>query len=177
MNSKSINPFHSKYALPPVSLSTNISQAIADAKQQTAKYKPIKTTTTDSPTTSIQAKLVLLTLTFPRLRIIWSSSPYATVQIFQDLKLNQSEPDPKKAILIGSDDDPANGSDAHVEGINTAAEDVLRTFPGITSKNIRYVMRQVESIKKLCDMSLLDVQEMLGNVPGKACYEFLHRKR
>jgi len=36
----------------------------------------------------ISSKLVLLTITFPRLRIIWSSNPIATVEIFQDLKVN-----------------------------------------------------------------------------------------
>lgn len=32
-----------------------------------------------------QAKLVILTTSFPRLRVIWSSSPYATADIFADL--------------------------------------------------------------------------------------------
>lgn len=36
----------------------------------------------------ISSKLVLLTITFPRLKIIWSSNPIATVEIFQDLKVN-----------------------------------------------------------------------------------------
>jgi ERCC4-type nuclease len=33
-----------------------------------------------------------------------------------------------------------------------AAEDLIRTFPGITAKNARYVMRRVVSIKQLCEM-------------------------
>src|SRR6266545_7309276 len=54
----------------------------------------------------LQSKIILLTLTFPRLRIIWSSSPYATSDIFNDLKANNPEPEPMKAITIGADNDP-----------------------------------------------------------------------
>jgi DNA excision repair protein ERCC-4 len=35
----------------------------------------------------VGSKLTLLTLTFPKLRIIWSSSPAATAEIFADLKV------------------------------------------------------------------------------------------
>ena len=121
-------------------------------------------------TLSIQSKIVLLTLSFPRVRIIWSSSPYASAQIFNDLKLNNPEPDPKKAIAVGADDDPDAGA-----GINAAAEEVLRNLPGINDKNIKYVIRRVGTVRELCDMSLSQVQDILGVEPGKACWEFIHR--
>lgn len=54
---------------------------------------------------SAQHLLVLLTLTFPRLKIIWSSSPYQTAEIFADLKKNNPEPDPLRAVQIGLDMD------------------------------------------------------------------------
>ncbi|KAF9269268.1 hypothetical protein L218DRAFT_917010 [Marasmius fiardii PR-910] len=119
---------------------------------------------------SIQSKIVLLTLTFPRLRIIWSSSPYSTADIFNDLKANRSEPDPVKAISTGADGDPELGA-----GVNAAAEDLLRTFPGITTKNVKFVMGKVRNVGEICEMSLEGVQGILGNEPGKACWEFLHR--
>ena len=76
--------------------------------------------TYSSPT--IQSKIVLQTLTFPRLR---SSSPYATADIFNDLKANNAEPDPTKAIAVGADDDPEVGA-----GVNAAAEELLRCLSG-----------------------------------------------
>ncbi|KZV76813.1 hypothetical protein PENSPDRAFT_645911 [Peniophora sp. CONT] len=118
---------------------------------------------------TIQQKLVLLTLSFPRVRIIWSSSPYATADIFNDLKSNQFEPDYKAAVAIGAEEDPDAGA-----GVNSAAEEVLRTIPGITAKNAKYVMSRVPSIRALCDLSLRDVQDILGSEPGKLCWEFLH---
>lgn len=102
-----------------------------------------------SSTRSIQAKLVLLVLSFPRLRIIWSSSPYASAEIFNELKLHNPEPNPSKAISIGAEEDTEAGS-----GINQTAEELLRTFPGITAKNVRYVMSRVKNVRELCELDL-----------------------
>ncbi|KAI0321403.1 hypothetical protein OF83DRAFT_1168456 [Amylostereum chailletii] len=118
---------------------------------------------------TVQQKLVLLTLTFPRVRIIWSSSPYATADIFNDLKSNNFEPDYKAAVAIGAEEDPEAGA-----GVNGSAEELLRSIPGITAKNAKYVMSRVPSVRALGDLSLEEVQDVLGNEPGKACWEFLH---
>ena len=132
------------------------------------KNKPSGVVEPDSAL-SIQSKIVLLTLAFPRLRIIWSSSPYASAQIFNDLKLNNVEPDTKKAIATGADEDPDVGA-----GTNALAEELLLRLPGINDKNIKYVMRRVNTVRELCDLGLAQVQDILGIEPGKACWEFLH---
>lgn len=41
----------------------------------------------DANSFDIQQKLLLLTLHFPKLKIIWSPSPYATAQLFEELKV------------------------------------------------------------------------------------------
>jgi DNA excision repair protein ERCC-4 len=125
---------------------------------------------------TIQAKLVLLTLSFPRLRIIWSSSPYATAEIFTDLKMNQPEPDPVKAIVIGADGDPDVG-----KGVNAVAEELLRSLPGIGSgvgaggSVAGAIMRRCKSVKELCELKEEEVRELVGVGPGKVVYEFLHK--
>jgi ERCC4-type nuclease len=35
----------------------------------------------------VAAKLQLLTLHFPKLKLVWSPSPYATAQLFEELKV------------------------------------------------------------------------------------------
>jgi DNA excision repair protein ERCC-4 len=120
--------------------------------------------------TSIQSKLVLLTLAFPRLRIIWSSSPYATAEIFADLKNNIAQPDPKKAALVGAEDEGLDST-----GVNAAAEELLRSLPGITAKNVRHVMNMVGSVRELCDLDLAGVQAILGIQAGKTLHTFLHQ--
>lgn len=39
--------------------------------------------------TDITAKLQLLTLHFPKLKIVWSPSPYATAQLFEEIKVRR----------------------------------------------------------------------------------------
>jgi hypothetical protein len=51
---------------------------------------------------SLGARLALLSLHFPRLRMIWSRSLHATVDIFRALKAHQDEPDPVAAAAIGA---------------------------------------------------------------------------
>ncbi|KAF8999609.1 hypothetical protein BDQ17DRAFT_1499549 [Cyathus striatus] len=119
---------------------------------------------------TVQSKIVLLTLTFPRVRIIWSSSPYNTAEIFKDLKLNSHEPDPVRAIRIGADGNSDVGG-----GVNAAAEELLRCLPGITGRNVGTVMGKVRSVKELTQMSLQEVQELLGAERGKVCWEFMHK--
>ncbi|KAF4562504.1 hypothetical protein EYR36_004165 [Pleurotus pulmonarius] len=120
--------------------------------------------------TTLQSKIVLLLLHFPRVRIIWASSPYATVEIFQELKQANPEPDPVKAISVGAENDAELGA-----GINSAAEELLRSLPGITAKNMHYVMSKVKNVREFCGLSLAQVQEILGNEPGKLCWEFMHK--
>src|SRR5882762_890850 len=118
---------------------------------------------------TIQGKLVLLTLSFPRVRIIWSSSPYATADIFNDLKSNAREPDYRAAVAVGAEEGPEAGA-----GANVAAEELLRAIPGITAKNVKYAMGKVGSVRGLCDMSVDEIKGLLGTGPGKACWDFLH---
>lgn len=43
---------------------------------------------TDLSGTDIQQKLQLLTIHFPRLKLVWSPSPYATAELFYELKVS-----------------------------------------------------------------------------------------
>lgn len=76
---------------------------------------------------------MLLTLTFPRLRIIWSSSPYATSDIFADLKLNRDEPDAAIAGTVGADEVGDVGSGDREATVNQTPQELLRSLPGIVS--------------------------------------------
>jgi DNA excision repair protein ERCC-4 len=79
------------------------------------------------------------------------------------------EPDVRRAISVGAEQDEAETDD-----INAAAEELLRSLPGVGTKNYRYVMGKVNSIKELCEMKLDEMQELLGVEPGKKCFDFLH---
>jgi DNA excision repair protein ERCC-4 len=153
--------------------SLDIVSDLKNHAKPTGKFSKSKKTAgpeAESATTSLQSKLVLLTLTFPRLRIIWSSSPYASAEIFNDLKINHPEPDVHRAITIGAEEDPEAGT-----GVNAAAEELLRCLPGVTAKNVKYVMSKIRNVRHLCEMEKSEVQEILGVEPGKACFDFMHQ--
>jgi ERCC4-type nuclease len=57
----------------------------------------------DIESNNIISKLVLLTQHFPKLRLIWSKSPYETAQIF--LSLKENKPEPTESDIPSSSDD------------------------------------------------------------------------
>ncbi|KAK9768075.1 DNA repair protein RAD16, variant 2 [Basidiobolus ranarum] len=118
----------------------------------------------------LSSKLVLLTIHFPKLRIIWSSSPHATAKIFEDLKKNHEEPDMHKAMTVGVESAAELNSSYSI-----TPQDILRSLPGITSKNYRFVMSQVENVQELSDMSLGSLQKLIGDGPGKDLYNFFRK--
>jgi DNA excision repair protein ERCC-4 len=126
--------------------------------------------------TDLSSKLVLLTLSFPRLRIIWSSSAYATSDIFADLKHNHEEPDPSKAVLVGADEAEGAAGRQEIEGsFNQASQEVLLNLPGMNTKNFRYVMSRVHSLEDLVGLGLEEIQELIGVEAGRKLYTFVHR--
>ncbi len=130
---------------------------------------------------TIQSKLVLLTLHFPRLRIIWSSSPWATVDIFKDLKLNHPEPDAGKAITIGGDDEDLGDSTGGGGGglnqglYNTGPQEMLRALPGVTSRNWKLVVSRVGSIQELTELDDEELQDVLGQEAAKEFKSFVSK--
>ena len=96
-------------------------------------YSDVRGNTTQNNDTDLHAKLVLLALTFPRLRIIWSSSPYATSDIFADLKTNRDEPDATKAGAIGAEEAGETLPGEAEATVNQTPQELLRSLPGIVS--------------------------------------------
>ena len=83
----------------------------------------------------LHTKIVQLTLAFPRLKVIWSSSPYQTAEIFEELKKGSAEPDPVKAVSIGIQ----GGDPAASKTFNEVPQDMLRMVPGVTPKNLSLI--------------------------------------
>ncbi|CAG2067323.1 unnamed protein product, partial [Timema podura] len=57
----------------------------------------------DVSSNDVTSKLQLLTLHFPKLRIVWSPSPYATAQLFEELKQGRAQPEAATAAAIGAE--------------------------------------------------------------------------
>lgn len=119
----------------------------------------------------LQSKLVMLTLAFPRLKIIWSSSPYQTAEIFESLKINQDEPDPIAAVRIGLDKD----MNAEDQAFNREPQDMLRVVPGVTSKNIKNLVLECENVQDVANMEERELEAIVGGEAGRQIYRFFNR--
>jgi len=120
----------------------------------------------------LQSKLVLLALSFPRLKIIWSSSPYFTAEVFEELKKNHEEPDPFAAVKVGLDPSETPGAKLY----NQAPQEFLRSVPGVTAKNIYNLMIEWESVQEISRASEGRLMEVVGPEAGRQIWGFFNKR-
>jgi DNA excision repair protein ERCC-4 len=119
----------------------------------------------------LQSKLVLLTLAFPRLRIIWSSSPFQTAEIFESLKTQEEEPDPIAAVRVGLDKDMR----AEDQAFNREPQDMLRVVPGVSAKNLKNLVIEARNIQEVANMSVAELKPAVGKEAGRQVHRFFNR--
>ncbi|TDZ60616.1 DNA repair protein rad16 [Colletotrichum trifolii] len=119
----------------------------------------------------LQSKLVLLTLAFPKLRIIWSSSPYQTAEIFESLKAQEDEPDPIAAVRAGLDKDMK----AEDQSFNLEPQEMLAAVPGVNPKNIMRLVLQTENMREVANLNERELEPIVGKEPGRQIYGFFNR--
>ncbi|GJN81237.1 hypothetical protein PLIIFM63780_004769 [Purpureocillium lilacinum] len=119
----------------------------------------------------LQSKLVLLTLAFPKLRIIWSSSPYQTAEIFESLKAQEDEPDPIAAVQAGLDKDMK----VEDQAFNQEPQEMLAVVPGVTPKNIKNIVLETENIREVANMTQGELEPLVGKAAGKSIHGFFNR--
>lgn len=119
----------------------------------------------------LQSKLVLLTLAFPKLRVIWSSSPYQTASIFEELKKSQDEPDPIKAVQLGLD----AGEDPETRTFNQTPQDMLRSVPGVNGKVLSRLVLEYESVIDVANAEERELAELVGRENARSMKGFFER--
>ncbi|KAF5489173.1 DNA repair protein rad16 [Colletotrichum siamense] len=119
----------------------------------------------------LQSKLVLLTLAFPKLRIIWSSSPYQTAEIFESLKSQEDEPDPIAAVRAGLDKDMK----AEDQSFNLEPQEMLSAVPGVNPKNIMRLVLATENLREVANLNERELEPMVGKEAGRQIYGFFNR--
>ncbi|NXN07541.1 XPF endonuclease, partial [Indicator maculatus] len=119
----------------------------------------------------ITSRLTLLTLHFPKLRILWCPSPHATAELFEELKQNHPQPDAETAMAITADSEILPESDKY----NPGPQDFLLKMPGINAKNCRALMNHVKSIAELVTLSKDELTNILGNAANATqLFDFIH---
>ncbi|XP_072733938.1 DNA repair endonuclease XPF isoform X2 [Ciconia boyciana] len=119
----------------------------------------------------VTSKLTLLTLHFPKLRILWCPSPHATAELFEELKQNHPQPDAETAMAVTADSEILPESDKY----NPGPQDFLLKMPGINTKNCRALMNHVKSIAELATLSKDELSKILGNAASATqLFDFIH---
>uniref|UniRef100_A0A663N4T6 DNA repair endonuclease XPF n=2 Tax=Athene cunicularia TaxID=194338 RepID=A0A663N4T6_ATHCN len=119
----------------------------------------------------VTSKLTLLTLHFPKLRILWCPSPHATAELFEELKLNHPQPDAETAMAVTADSEILPESDKY----NPGPQDFLLKMPGVNAKNCRALMNHVKSIAELVTLSKDELSKILGNAANATqLFDFIH---
>ncbi|GAB7363231.1 hypothetical protein MBLNU230_g3513t1 [Neophaeotheca triangularis] len=121
--------------------------------------------------TDLQSKIVMLTLAFPKLRVIWSSSPYQTAEIFEELKKSQDEPDPHKAVLIGLED----GDDPEARTFSQVPQDMLRSVPGVTAQSLQQIVLNLRDVGEVANSSEEELAELIGRENARQIVGFFGR--
>ncbi|KAJ8363860.1 hypothetical protein SKAU_G00126910 [Synaphobranchus kaupii] len=120
----------------------------------------------------ISSKLTLLTLHFPRLRLLWCPSPHATAELFQELKCGRPEPDAAAAQAVTAESDTVSES---ADLYNPGPYDFLLRMPGVNTKNCRALINNAENLAGLATLSQDRLAEILGNATNaRQLYQFLH---
>uniref|UniRef100_A0A8C4PDB8 DNA repair endonuclease XPF n=1 Tax=Dromaius novaehollandiae TaxID=8790 RepID=A0A8C4PDB8_DRONO len=119
----------------------------------------------------VTSKLTLLTLHFPKLRILWCPSPHATAELFEELKQNHPQPDAETAMAVTADSEVLPESDKY----NPGPQDFLLKMPGVNTKNCHVLMNHVKSIAELVTLSKDKLSQILGNaINGTQLFDFIH---
>lgn len=119
----------------------------------------------------IEWKLVLLSMNFPQLRIIWSGSLHASVEIFMDLKQNKEDPDIDTVLGTGQD------TLVDTEDLMSIVPvEVLQQLPGMVPVSYKYILKKVKSLKELVSLNEDKLEKILGNKEkAKALHEFMNK--
>ncbi|KAJ8146364.1 hypothetical protein OY671_000586 [Metschnikowia pulcherrima] len=122
----------------------------------------------------IQSKIAELLVSFPKLKVIWSSSPYETAQIFLELKASQQEPDVEEALSKGVN--PTIATEEGPPNFNDDAIDILQTIPGINNANYVSVIQRVRNMAEFVSLSKEELIDLLGDENGNKAHHFVNHE-
>ncbi len=122
----------------------------------------------DIRSSDVTSKLCLLLLHFPRLKLFWSSSLVATVDLFSDLKRGQPDP-----TISTGDGDEAMGQGGGKQ-TDPIGMDILRSLPGVDAAGASRIAVAVKNLRELATLSLDSIVGLLGREGGTKLHTFLH---
>lgn len=148
----------------------------------------------------IISRICLLTMAFPRLKILWSRSQHDTVSIFHILKAMYTRSgsiDIEKIKKVGShggykkkDPDDEDGIEEGIlstdsrgvksrksnDTLNNMSTDILLALPGINQNNVSVVCNAIDTIADLCQLNEDQLTPLIGASNAKLLVTFLNQE-
>ncbi len=147
----------------------------------------------------IISRIVLLTLNFPRLRIMWMRSPYATAKMFEMLKEKEDEPDIPGISCAGIETADNGGTNSNATGVDQNAlltnssamasatnyvfnivdnkltpQDMMLRVPGVTATNIHPIIKKAPTLLRLSLLSEMDLKPIVGQANARSIVQFFN---
>lgn len=123
----------------------------------------------------ICARMAMLVLAFPAMRVFWSRSAYCTAALFLSLKAGREEPSESEAVRVGCEDGDAPAEGAG-ETERAAAQEVLLSLPGINHTNVRAATRAFDSLAAMCLLAEAELAAVVGPANARKLHTFLHHR-
>lgn len=125
-------------------------------------FRDIRSRASNDIQREIQDNLSALLLRFPKLRLIWASSPLHTAQIFRGLKEAELEPEPAECAMAGKS-----------VLYESLALSMLESLPGITASNAHLLAGMASTMTEVAMLSEDQLIKSLGAENGRKLYRFI----
>lgn len=117
-------------------------------------------------------KLILLTITFPQLSVIWSPSPTFSAEMFEYLKIDREQPDTDQALKMLGEQLPV---EQNVDKYDLETKEFLLCLPGVNFHNVYRLMSKCLCILDLVKKSQNELAEILeSEMNAKVLHEAVH---
>lgn len=120
---------------------------------------------------SLHAKLAQIAMHFPTVRICWSPSPEASLDLFEAIAENRCPPPSVEDCLVVE-----KSREEGCGGGGGDPEEVLEKIPGCETESARRkLLEHVDCLKDVANLSLEKLREILGTQQqATLCHEFFH---
>ncbi|CAG2101612.1 unnamed protein product [Medioppia subpectinata] len=123
---------------------------------------------------SVLSQLVVLTIHFPLLRLLWSPSPHFSAEVFEYLKQDKEEPDQKAVLAKTNQQLP---TEYVIDKYDIETKEFLLCLPGVNIINVYSIMNSVKCIAHLIELSVEELTEIMGNsMAAEQLFKSLHNK-
>ena len=130
--------------------------------------------TSSSGRHNVLVQLVVLTIHFPLLRLVWSPSPHFSAELFEYLKEGKEEPTAQHVVGKSGQQLPA---EVVTDKYDIECKEFLLCLPGINMTNVYAIMNRCKSITHLLDFGVEELTEILSNsTAAEQLYSCLHSK-